>query len=170
MTTAAASTGLESSKHPAWTVDPFPGATPEAVARLRSVLAEIGFTEREICERAGVATIYDLANGQAPDSPMRTAGDACAVATRLFVLGAEEPWTTVRAAFAGLPLEVFTELGLLATPPADPLSCVSSLALYPMEGLYVASDRHGDLSAVATGIPEDFVYSALTESARQFVA
>jgi methylase of polypeptide subunit release factors len=43
------------------------------------------------------------------------------------------------------------------------------VALYPTEGILVASDKHSNLNAVAEGTPADIVYSALTSETHRFV-
>jgi methylase of polypeptide subunit release factors len=166
-----------------WLVEPFSDASPDQLARLRSGLEEIGFSEENICKRAGISSIYELAELPA-DNPLARATDALAIAIRLLIQSKSIPWPVVWSVFSPALIEAMSSVGLLVTTNptrtdgADRAvagaamsqgDCLATVSLYPIGRILLAADRHSELFPVAEGIPADIVYTAMTEEAEQFV-
>ena len=151
-----------------WKCEPFIVGTASQFAAARHALERIGFTERAICASAGVESIHEF--------PARTEREAAFIdqtspvllAVQLFMDGEDLPWDTVRTAIDDEDVAALEAVGLVRSLPDDPSRCAAFVALYPIEGLYIASDRHTRTHLVATGKPADVVYSALTPETQRF--
>ena len=150
-----------------WVVEPFRIGSPEQFARLREVFEALGYTEREVCKRFGIETIHQAVRRLEPD---REVSDPQALLIRLFLETAEVPWRTVRALLSPGDLAAIEDLGLLMPQEATGESCRTTLALYPTEGFYIASD-HGEAGPVSTWrAPADIVFPAIGEATQRFMA
>jgi methylase of polypeptide subunit release factors len=152
-----------------WCGEPFVVGAKEEFAAVRAFLERIGFTEAGICAGAEISNTSELPTLSerkvgflSPDTPL-------SLAVQLFLDGADLPWGTVRNVLGPSDLAVLQMLGLVQELPENPWQCVASVSLYPIERLYLASDRHTRIQLFATGIPADLVYSALTPETRRFV-
>ncbi len=150
-----------------WVVEPFRFGAPDQFARLRELLEALGYTEREVCSRFRIATIHDAVRRLEPD---REVSDPQALLIRLFLETAPVPWRTVRALLTPGDLAAVEDLGLLMPPDVTGEVCRATLALYPTEGLYIASD-HGEAGPVSDwGAPVDIVFPAIGEATQRFMA
>ena len=147
-------------------VDPFRIGTREQFARLREVLEALGYSEPDLCKRLGIETIHDAPGVLDPSTPF----DPQVLLVRLFMDMAQVPWSTVRALLAPEDLTAIQALGLL-TSGAEDDSCESTVALYPTEGLFIASDR--GMGVVSnngrTAAPADVVFPAIGEATQRFM-
>ena len=151
-----------------WAGNPFVLGTREQFRRARGFLRQNGYTETDLCAAAGVSSIYELPGEDERTSALRDETDPQALLVRLFLDGARFPWPTVRRTF-GTEVEALESLGLLQSSLVDSDACSASVALYPNEGLYIASDKHHRIDDVADGVPGDIVYSAMTRETHRFV-
>jgi methylase of polypeptide subunit release factors/transcriptional regulator with XRE-family HTH domain len=150
-----------------WVVEPFRTGAPEQFARLRELLEALGYTEREVCSRFGIDTIHQAIRRLEPD---REVSDPQALLIRLFLETAPVPWRTVRALLTPGDLGAIEDLGLLMPPEVTGEVCRATLALYPTEGLYIASD-HGEAGPVSDWqAPADIVFPAIGEATQRFIA
>jgi SAM-dependent methyltransferase/transcriptional regulator with XRE-family HTH domain len=140
---------------------------PEQFARLRELFEALGYTEREVCRRFGIDTIHQAVRRLEPD---REVSDPQALLIRLFLETAPVPWRTVRALLTPGDLAAIEDLGLLMPPDVTGEVCRATLALYPTEGLYIASD-HGEAGPVSDWrAPVDIVFPAIGEATQRFIA
>ena len=65
------------------------------------------------------------------------------------------PITDVDSLLGARLISIFQSLGLLVSSARNPEICVASLSLYPISGLYVASDQHGSILHLASAVPTD---------------
>jgi methylase of polypeptide subunit release factors len=151
-----------------WTTEPFRLGAPDEFGRVRELFVRQGYEEAPICERAGVTTLYDL-----PPVEERTAfkepADPQALFVRLFFDGDRIPWKTVRSLLAGEDLETLRALGLLHDAHDDPAMCAATVAIYPIEGLFIASDRRHDFDSTSEVPPSDLVFSPLTRETQRLL-
>jgi SAM-dependent methyltransferase len=152
-----------------WTAEPFVVGSASEFAAARRALERIGFTEREICTTAGVDTIHDLPSLAEREAVFGDQTVPLSLAVQLFMGGEDLPWETARAVFAPDDLSALEAVGLVRSLPGDSSRCAAFVALYPIERLHIASDRHSRIQLVATGKPGDLVYSALTAETQRFV-
>jgi SAM-dependent methyltransferase len=150
-----------------WAVEPFRMGTREQFDRFREALQALAYTEREVCRRFGIETIHEATRLLEPD---REACDPQALLIRLFLETAEVPWRTVRALLTPGDLAAIQDLGLLMPEALTGDSCRATLALYPTEGLYIASD-HGEAGPVDNWrAPADIVFPAIGDATHRFMA
>ncbi|HEY5061623.1 MAG TPA: class I SAM-dependent methyltransferase [Gemmatimonadaceae bacterium] len=152
-----------------WATDPFRLGTSEQFAALRRWLTAVGFTEAGLAAPDGI-----WINSNSPPAGERAAAvvpitDTRSLLTQLFLEGLAVPFATVDSILAPAERSMLDDLGLLQPAIADPMRCVGTVALYPMENIYLASDRHGGLEWVGQGVAGDIVYSALTPETHRFV-
>jgi methylase of polypeptide subunit release factors len=88
---------------------------------------------------------------------------------QLFIDGRHVPWQTVRGLLSPMELSLLTDLGLVQSSVANPANCVGSIALFPSERLFVASDRLTKMEVIGEGLPADLVYTPLSAETRKFI-
>lgn len=150
-----------------WANEPFVMGTPEQFAQLRELFGRLRFTEAGVCAAAGIETVYELPALKVRTDRLVDPSDPQSLLVQLLIDGEPVRWTTVRDTL-GRELEILEELGLLQTSILDKDFCTASVALYPDEAMYIASDKHSNLDSVAIGVPGDIVYSAMTPETHRF--
>jgi methylase of polypeptide subunit release factors len=144
--------------------------TDDDFRRLRDWLTDAGFTEVGLAQASGQASTYEF---KSLKNPQRTAflepRDRQSLLVHLFLDGAPVPWTTIDAILSVDERRILDALGLLQPAIDDPSLGVGTVALYPLERLFMVSDRYGSLQVVGEGSPADLVYSALTSEGHRFV-
>jgi methylase of polypeptide subunit release factors len=153
-----------------WATEPFIMGTPEQFARLREWLVSAGYTEARVRSIAGVDSMYALPSLTDGREVFREPTDLLSLIVQLFLDGCRIPWSTVNAVISSPGRGILDALGLLQPSVANPELCAAAVALYPIDGVYFASDRLGGLETVGTGVPSDLVFSALTPLTHAFVA
>ena len=150
-----------------WVVEPFRMGAPEQFERLREVFRALEYTEPEVCKRFGIETIHQATRRLEAD---REVSDPQALLIRLFLETTEVPWRTVRALLSPGDLAAIEDLGLLMPQAMTGDGCRTTLALYPTEGLYIASD-HGEAGPVSNWrAPADIVFPAIGDATQRFMA
>jgi SAM-dependent methyltransferase len=134
---------------------------------LRGVLETALYSEASILERLHLASLsdFEMEPSRRPAlPPPTTPADLLMV---LFLAGEYVNRAEVDVFLGSGSAVLFDEMGLLA--PADGGRCYATVALYPMDGLFIASSRwsHPDGSAFET--PPDTVYPALVRNTRLFL-
>lgn len=152
-----------------WATEPFIVGTPEQFERLRNWLLSAHYTEAELCAAAGVDGIGFFKSTAAGRTAFAKPVDAQSLLVLLFFDGQRFPWSVVRSVLSADEMALLTDLGLLAPAIADAELCVASIALFPTEDIYVASDRLSDMEMTGDGLPSDLVYSPLTSETRRFI-
>ncbi len=138
---------------------------PELLRALRQGLGACGYTEPVLCERLGCATLHDYATGA-----VRGHGDPARDAVDMLFRLLLEGRTVARAELAALvPAELVAALEALEVigPAADaPGGVAAAVALYPVEGVYIASDAMREF-------PDgrgDSVFPAINQSGAVYLA
>lgn len=150
-----------------WVVEPFRMGAAEQFERLREVFGALDYTERDVCKRFGIDTIHEATRRLEPD---RQVSDPQALLIRLFLETAEVPWRVVRGLLSTGDLAALEDLGLLMPQAMTGDDCRATLALYPTEGLYIASD-HGEAGPVSNWrAPADIVFPAIGEATQRFMS
>jgi SAM-dependent methyltransferase len=152
-----------------WTSEPFRHGTEAEFARVRELFIRVGYTEAGISARAGLATIHQLGSAEERGELLKGTVDALTLLLHLFCDGEYIRWETVRAFLDATDIEALKALGLLRSAPGSPDLCAASIALYPLQGVYVAGDRHLSVAGTRAQAPADVVYSALTPEAARFL-
>jgi len=152
-----------------WTSEPFRDGTVDEYARLRAMLVRNGYTAEMICERLGLGSMSEFTQFRQGRERMRDMTDPLSLLVRLFFDLEKVPWATVRSFLPTLDIEAIEALGLIRTAHSDETLCFATVLLYPVEGLYIASDRNFDAEG-SVALPEDVVYAAVTKNTYQFMA
>ena len=144
--------------------------TAEQFASVRDFLAGTGFTESGICEKLGlesaekldlVALSEDFGERVAAPQPLN-------LLIRLFLLGERVPLLEAEQ-FLGNSWAAMNALGLIEEDSRDQSRCFTSVAIYPIGDLLVASDRWSNPDHQPKQSFPDIVYPALTKSTREFL-
>ncbi|MGH7616643.1 MAG: methyltransferase [Gemmatimonadaceae bacterium] len=152
-----------------WATEPFTMGSPEQFARLRDWFLAVDYTEPALCAVAKVASIGEITALDSGRVAFDNFDNAQSLLVQLFIDGRHIPWDSVRAVLSPPELSMLTDLGLLQPSVADAGNCVGTIALFPSEDIFVASDRLTKMEVVGTGLPADLVYTPLTAEARRFV-
>ncbi len=143
----------------------FPPTTPDAglLASVREGLGRAGYTEAAICRRLNLASIHELTLGQrriAQPPP-----DALDLLLSLFIDGRPAARAQLDALLPpGLP-DALEALETLEPAPGDAALRVPVIALYPVEGLYIASDLGEEFPLGRA----DSVYPAISKSGEVYL-
>jgi SAM-dependent methyltransferase len=144
-----------------WTVEPFRMGTPREFARLRELLGESGYTEPLLREGAGVPAIHFF-----PAFDKRRVflevRDAQSLFVRLFFDGDSVPWSVVRSVLSTDEIATLEALDIIHTRPDEPDHCAGKVTIYPIDDLYVASDRLRRFDTATAAAPADLVFPPIT--------
>lgn len=143
----------------------------EQFATLRDHFSQAGFTTPSIRQRLEVQPGKELdisvLSGHPPVKPK--AEDGLDALIYLFVIGESLPTAEAQSFFSPQVWAALTESNLILTDPAAANRCISSVALYPIRDLFIASDRWSNPDHSPREMFSDIVYPALTKSAKQFI-
>ena len=149
--------------------EPFREGTTADYARLRAMLARNHYTEQDLCDRLDIASISQFKPARQGRQLLRHFADPQAVLVRLFFDADPAPWSVVRSVLPAEDLVVLETLGLIEPDASDPDACVGTVLLYPVEGLYIVSDRNVDPDGPSPP-PADVVYAAITPNTNLFMS
>ena len=121
-------------------------------AHVRELLLRSGFTETLLCERAGVPSMHYFPRG-ANREVLREIIDAQSLFVALFIDGAQVDSRAVHAILPRPDFDAVDAMGLLREVPGDASSYIATVTLYPIEELFVASDRTDSADAPAGAEP-----------------
>jgi methylase of polypeptide subunit release factors len=142
--------------------------TDQEFATVRLYLKACGFTLEAVLERLRQKLPYDFTKFR-PGPNDSDPQDALELLIRVYVLGE----TTTPAQMAPfMPVDVCTAmytLGLLSPYPDPPARIYSEVALCPVEGVFVVSDRWSMPGNERFKLAPDSVYPALTFNAQVFL-
>lgn len=143
----------------------------EQFAAIREHFLRIGFTEQSVRQRLEVAPNRELdlpgLSGRRPPKPQ--VGDSLDAAIYFFVAGEPLPIAEANALFPPAVWDAMEFTQLAVPDPADASRSIAIVALYPIRGLYLASDRWNNPDHSPRTMFPDIVYPALTKSAKQFI-
>jgi methylase of polypeptide subunit release factors len=154
----------------AWAYEPFAMGSDDEFRRLREFLVATGFSEPGLEATAGHKSIYEFVRHH---DPRRTAfldpTDRQSLLVQLFLDGLAIPREIVDRVLPADERALLDRFKLLHPSVSDADKVVASVALYPLEGVFMTSDRFIDAQVVGDGTPADIVYASLTREARRFV-
>jgi len=158
-------------------------------ACLRDFLRKSNFYEPSICRRVGMTGLSDFLSGDRTRITLSGETDTLGVLIRLFLVGESLEAKALESALPAGVVEAMRELGLLIQGPTDfapplaplpnregesgegaPAKMFATVALYPVGGLFIVSDRWTLPQGNLTELAEDFVFSAITPNTSQFIA
>lgn len=160
---------------------PLRPSDPTHFAQLRELLTRAGYQAEAVCAHLGLPTMYDYM-GRTLDIGIdaEPVESALAVLVRLFLDARTLPNDVVDAHLGSDARPLLEELGLLRDDPNDADRSVSTVLLYPTEGVWVVSDRarppeEAALDPAGESLDgqihfADAVFPALTPSGRIFLS
>jgi SAM-dependent methyltransferase len=140
----------------------------EHFAGLRDALEQAHYTEAGICQRLGIPSIFDFKAGLNPQDEIE---DGLGLLIRLFLDGEPIARTRMEPGLGQETLHHLEKLGLVTSRVKHPDLWYATAHLYPVEGLYIASDRTttGDPD-LGEPLPPDVVYPAITDNTARFLS
>ena len=163
MTTLA---GAAAAPPPPGTLD----APTDAFAVLRDALAAAQFDEPTVSARLGVRWLYNvkrIADGRTTLASMPE--DANAVFVRLLIDGETLATTLVERLLGADVMAALRTLGVVAPSADGEASLIATVMLYPTQGLWLASDRQPMRVADMDLVPQDYVFSALSDLTQRYL-
>ncbi len=153
---------------------------PPRFAQLRELLARAGYTTDAVSAHLGLTTMYDymgrVVDAQIDAQPVES---ALAALVRLFLDARALSHDVIDAQLGSEARPLLSELGLLQVDPTRADFGVSTVLLYPIEGLWIVSDRPrppeqasldpSTLPATSESHFPDAVFPALTPSGKIFL-
>jgi len=139
-------------------------------ASLRDFLRSSEFNEEAICRQVGMAGLNEFLSGDRARATLTDETSGLGVLIRLFLFGEPLAARDLESALLPRALEAMTDLGLLIEDPADNSRRCARMALYPVGGFFIVSDRWITPDGQAPELPEDFVFPAITANTSQFIA
>ena len=142
----------------------------DAFATVRDALVSARFDEPTIAARLGVRSLYNV--HRIADGRTTLAGvpqDANEALIRLLIDGEAISASLAERLLGTRALSAFDALGVLAPASGDAESLVATVMLYPTQGLWLASDRQPMRAADADAVPQDYVFSALSDLTQRFL-
>lgn len=148
---------------------PLASATPETYAAIRRGLEDAGYSQPAISEHLGLRRFADLFEGLAPSEFGLAIDSPLSALCQVFLLGRAASRALLLAQLGDAFVEACRETGLLIPSDEAPDAWTASAALYPLEEIWVASDRVVPLPGLEGRAQPDVVYPAATRSGRMFL-
>ena len=142
----------------------------DAFVALRTLFASSCFDEPTIAARLGLPSLYNVK--RLTDGRTTLAGvpeDAAAALVRLLIDGESLPASLAEELLGAEALAALDVLGVVAPLPDDPAALVGTVTLYPTQGLWLASDRQPMRVSEMDAVPQDYVFSALSDLTQRFL-
>ncbi len=137
--------------------------SPQQFSAVREFLGQADYSEQAVSKRLGLGGLHEyLRRGEksGPPTPAEVP-DALDVLVRIFLAGRSVSRELMRRFIPSAVQESLEALGILCTDPAHPDECYSPVALYPVEGLWIASDRWRNPDGSPIPNVKDFLFPAI---------
>lgn len=139
--------------------------TPGQFSELREGLRRLGYSEESVCRRTGSESIYKFKKLGEDREGGSEIHDALDVLIRLLMDEESIEESVIRQHLPELLLELMAELDVVVRHGETKWRC--TVVLYPVVGLYVASDR---TRFIGEKFPDDIVYAAITGNTGRFLS
>jgi SAM-dependent methyltransferase len=143
--------------------------TPEQFRDFRTALRQLDFTEESICRRVGIKTIFDFKTVLEGREAGIETRDSLDVLVRL-LMDEEVVDENLTALLPAGVLATMEALGVVIRMPGEPSRVYSTVVLYPVSGLYAASDRTFPPEGENYPLPADAVYAGITANTGRFLS
>ena len=144
--------------------------TLEQFRTVRNILERNDYTEDAICKRLELESIYEFRSTIELETKSRTINDALDLLIALFMDGVSVSEEQLKNLLPAGALENFEALDLIGRDADFPGKCFTTAFLYPVESVYIASDRTIPPNQKPHPMPDDVVYAAITANTRRFLA
>jgi len=145
--------------------------SPDQFSVVRECLGQADYSEQAVCKRLSLGGLHEWLNdGESSASPARAeVSDALNVLLRVFLVGDSVSRDLLGGFIPSAARESMEALGILCVDPAHPDQCYSPVVLYPLQGLYIASDRWKNPDGSQLAIGKDYVFPALHPLTHNFL-
>jgi len=137
---------------------------------LRTMLQRANYTEKAICDRLRFESIFDFRSTLELQSKPRASEDALDFLISLLMDGESVAESRLGELLPAGAIEILDALGMLGRDAEFPGKCFAHAFLYPVESVYIASDRTVPPNRKSQPLPDDVVYAAITANTRRFLA
>jgi carbamoyltransferase len=151
-----------------WTSEPFILGSPEQFSSLRDLFLRAGYEEAPLCARAGIESIHDFPRPE-DRSAFKDVSDTQSLLVRMFLDGDAVSNEQLESFLTGDDRRIIESFGLLRIVPDQPEERTATVAIYPIEELYIASDRRHGFDISAEIPPADLVFSPVTRETQRFL-
>jgi len=137
--------------------------SPQQFSTVTDFLGQADYTEPAVSKRLGLGGLHEyLRRAEKPwPSPPAEKQDTLDLLSRVFLAGYSVSRELMHRFIPVAVQESWEALGILCTDPAHPGECYSPVALYPVEGLWIASDRWRNPNGSPIPNVKDFVFPAI---------
>jgi SAM-dependent methyltransferase len=142
--------------------DPMPIriGSAEEFAQVRDFLHAVGFDERAVSATLKIGDISQIPTADPDSIDTSSASPALLAVTELLVLGNEIAVGRLRAAFGDATFAAFAALDLIHDARGRQDAVVCPVWIYPVDGLFIASDRRTGLEGDAFDDATEVVFPA----------
>ena len=137
--------------------------SPQQLSAVREFLGQAEYSEHAVSKRLGLGGLHEyLRSGEKSGASAPTEGtDALGLLLRVFLAGHSVSRELIGRLIPSAVQDSLEALGILCTDAAHPGGCYSPVALYPVEGLWIASDRWRNPDGSPVPNVQDFVFPAI---------
>ncbi|MEO8128054.1 MAG: class I SAM-dependent methyltransferase [Bryobacteraceae bacterium] len=139
-------------------ISPLRFGTDQQFAALQGLLRDAGFNDAAVCSRAQVPTIFDVLMSEIRRAHKPPLEDTLDAMMWVLLEGRALSMRSWEALVSGEITGLLRDMGLLVEQGGE---YICTLALYPVEDIYVVSDRNAEIP--------DRVYPALVENVQRFL-
>ena len=134
-------------------------------------LNQAGYREQTVSKRLGLEGLHEyLSCSEESSSPaLAELSDTLDILLRVFLVGNSVSRALVDRFVPSVARESMEALGILCADPADPERCYSPVVLYPVQGLYITSDRWRNAGGSPLATPKDYVFPAIHPLTHEFL-
>ena len=136
---------------------------------LRSALMNLHYDEASICARAGIRSIFEFKTKFENRQSGIELNDALDALIHLMMDGETMHGSLLRSLLPEAEVEVLKTMGVLDQVPGQPDLYYSTVFLYPVASLYIASDRGMAVDKSDITSEREIVYPAITTNTRRFL-
>ncbi len=140
----------------------------EQILELRQLLDAAGYNEPAVCRRLGLKRLAEFQLDAEKREPLAPPVEPIDILIRLFLAGEYVSRSLASDLLKPEGLSVLERNGFLHSGGPDD-HCFGPVAVYPVAGLYIASDRWSNPNAAPFETPDDAVYPAFIRTTRHFL-
>ncbi len=134
---------------------------------LRELLESAGYSEAGICQRLHLERLAEFELEPSRRAPLAPPSTPLDVLIALFLAGDYVHLATLEALLGSGVTPLLEGMGLVAR--TDDGRCAATIALYPVDGFFIASNRWSNPDGSPFETPPDTVYPALVRNTRLFL-
>jgi methylase of polypeptide subunit release factors len=138
---------------------------------VRDFLNHAGYSEQSLCKRLGLDGLHQYLTRSENDSTPQPAeaSDVLDGLLTVFLAGSSVTYDRLGEFIPGVVRDSMEALGILSADAANPQLCYSPVVLYPVQDLYIISDRWQNPDGSRIPTVQDFVFPAIHPLTHEFL-